>query len=159
MVMSSSFVDADSGEEIITFMWRHPRWTAGRYVKVMMLRDRETKRFIKRIKGITVSGAVVFEYPKGKRANPLYVDIKMESFIPAEYIEHMAKFERALEQRSRDVINEYFGEDVSSRARIIGYEHKSEPVPIIYPKARWFLVWHHYHNDEKEDDGVIDIHP
>jgi hypothetical protein len=119
------------------------------------------------IRGIMVDGAVVFEYPKGKKGNPLYVDVMVATLVPPELLDRIGEVETAIEKNARQIVGAYFGEMVKDRAKIVGYEYKAEPetefgipatkveVTEMYPSAHWYLVWHHYHGDEKEEDGII----
>jgi len=140
--------DAETGEEIIIFIRR------GR--PVGMVRDYITKRFIRGFNGFTVQVALLFEYPptEARRDNPLYVDIKLSTFVGVDEVEKTEDIEVALGDAARRKIESTFGEVVSRLAKIVGVEHKVEITEDVYPEYHWYLVWHHYKNDEREDEGT-----
>jgi hypothetical protein len=145
MVVLERYIDAETGEEIVVFERRGKR--------IMMVRDAETKRFIRGVKGITISVAIVFE-SKGRKHNPLYVDVKCETYRPVDEEKSVEEIEKELASAGIEIITSHFGEDVASMAKVAGIEHKSEVIDEIYPEYHWYLVWHHYKNDQKEEDGV-----
>lgn len=133
-------------EELITYQARNQG----------MVRDAETKRFIRGFNGVSIQVALLFKYPpeKAHHGNPLYVDVKTISFVGIELTDIYEKIEQELGIEARIIVNEEFGPDVSDRAEIVGVEHKLEVTKEVYPEYHWYLVWHHYKNDEREDDGV-----
>ena len=164
-VATGRFIRAYHGEML--FPYERVRILRYRLRRFTYVRNRLTKRFIRMIRGIMVDGAVVFEYPKGKKGNPLYVDVMVTTLVPPEMIDRMGEVEAAIEKGAKQVVSAYFGEIVKDRAKVVGYEYKESPetdfgipptkivVTEMYPSGRWYLVWHHYHGDEKEEDGVF----
>lgn len=144
-------IDAETGEEIITFMRR------GKVVG--MVRDTETKRWIRGFKGFTVQVSLLFDYPKNKaRAyNPLYIDVKIVTFVGVDEVTKVEDIEQELTKTATNVIHSYFGEFVAELAVIAGAEHKIEMTEEVYPDFHWYVIWHHYLRDEKEEDGIDTI--
>jgi hypothetical protein len=182
-----TFVEAETGEVIVTFTippivlnttthrftrryWGEKLAPNERVIpekRVIMVRSRETGRFIRMIRGIMVEGSMVFEYPKGKHGNPLYVDVKISTLVSPDDIDKMDDIENRIETTAKSLIESYFGYDVKERAKIVGYEHKAEPevevgipphiesITEMYPNSHYWVVWHHYKGDEKEEDGKV----
>jgi hypothetical protein len=147
--MSITFrsVDAETGEEIISFIRRG--------VVVTMVRDAVTKRFIRGVRGIVVEVSVLMKYPpdKAKKSNPLYVDVKTSTFVSGEDLSKITDIEHQLENRALDIINEYFGEYVRNMAYKVGSEHKAGEPENAYPSVGYYVIWHHYKGDETEESG------
>ncbi len=164
-VATGRFIRAYHGEML--FPYERVRILRYRLRRFVYVRNRLTKRFIRMMRGIMVDGAVVFEYPKGKKGNPLYVDVMVTTLVPPEMINRMGEVEAAIEKGAKQVVSSYFGEIVKDRAKVVGYEYKEEPetafgipktkivVTEMYPSAHWYLVWNHYHDDNKEEDGLF----
>jgi len=147
---------------------------------VTMVRDAETKRFIRGIRGIQVAVSVLFEYPpeEARRSNPIYVDVKAASFVMGKDIQKMRQIEDQLYGKCRDIVNEMFGEYIRRLAsdmppehydgvpprdkmeietcigREVGVEYIAVPIDEAYPDFHYWVVWHHYRDDCKEEDGV-----
>jgi hypothetical protein len=79
--------DADTGEEIVTF------WRRGR--AYTYLRDRVTKRFIRRLIGIELRIFMEVEYDpvRAKKGNPLYVDAVLVGALKPEMIFELLRYE------------------------------------------------------------------
>lgn len=144
-------IDAETGEEIIIFIRRGK--------EVGMYRDAITKRFIRGFNGFTIQVALLFSYPMSgaKHKNPLYVDVKLATFVGVDEVKNIEDIEKELGREAKDVIQQNFGEYVSDLAEIVGVEHKVEITEEVYPDYHWYLVWHHYKRDEREKDGVDTI--
>jgi len=144
-------IDAETGDEIIAFTRRGET--------VIMLRDAYTKRFIRRLYGVVAEVTNVFEYPPyyAKRSNPLYVDVKVGTYIPVEHIQQYKEIVNKFKEGSFGIINEFFGPDIARQSRIAGVEYTHiEPYiepEAIYPEYVYYAIWHHYKNDEKEEKG------
>jgi hypothetical protein len=151
MVVTFRSIDADTGEEIISFIRR------GKVVT--MVRDAVTKRWIRGINGILIEVSVLMKYPpeKARRDNPLYVDIKTSAFVSGDDLPKVTDIEKELGNKGLDIINEYFGEYVRDMAYKAGSEHKAGEPENVYPKFGYYVIWHHYRDDEREDSGTADV--
>ena len=116
-VATGRFIRAYHGEML--FPYERVRILRYRLRRFTYVRNRLTKRFIRMIRGIMVDGAVVFEYPKGKKGNPLYVDVMVTTLVPPEMIDRMGEVEAAIEKGAKQVVSAYFGEIVKDRAKVV----------------------------------------
>lgn len=175
--------DANTGEEIIFFTVPTQQMVqnikTGRFIRAYrgetlgpnerlittkarnqgMVRDYETKRFIRGIKGVSIQVALLFKYPpeEARKKNPLYVDIKLVSFVTPDILEQFnldyEDIERELGEGARVLLTFWFNEDVSELAEIVGVEHTADITTEVYTEYHYYVVWHHYKNDEQEQDG------
>jgi hypothetical protein len=141
------FDDADTGHEIIVFL-RRGKW-------ICYLRHRITKRFIKRLIGFSIWTAFLFEYPRGKRGNPLYVDLKVGTSVKPEDAVNYFAIEEKMIDAGLNIIREYFGTVVAGLSQVVGVEYSSILAKKWHPNGIAYLVWHHYKNDFRERE--IDV--
>lgn len=175
MVIVAKWVDAETGEEIIAYQWR------GRLR--IIVRDAVTKLFIRGIKGLTVAATLVFDYPpaKARKNNPLYVDVKTASTVLGEDLDKVDEIEKELVKKARDILEHYMNAIIANAAeeetkrldgippndkleveycigkdlpRTVGIEYIAVPISEAYPEYHWWIIWHHYKDDCKEEDGV-----
>lgn len=134
------WIDADTGNEII-FFYRRGR-------PYIYLRDRRTKRFIKRLKAIEVRVYTVIDYgkEKAKKANPIYVDNVVITTIKPEDMERLEEIEEELIDKSIEVIMRYFATPIVHYATISGIEYGSRVTKRgEYPKSYYYeIVWKHH---------------
>lgn len=167
----AKYVEAETGEEIIVFIRR------GR--PITMVRDAVTKRFIRGIRGIQVAVSLVFDYPptKARHSNPLYIDVKTASYVTGADLAKLDEVEKQLAEKGRSILNRYFGEYLEKLAEQqpperydgrppedkmpkrtcvggeVGVEYIAVPIDDVYPDYHYWVIWHHYRDDCKEDEG------
>ena len=138
--------DADTGQEIVWFIRRGKPY--------FYLRDKETKRFIKRLKEIEVRCFQVVDYPikRAKKSNPLYVDVVGITRITAEEWDYIEEVEEKLEDATFLRVSSMFGYAVSNTLlELSGYEYGSElRVSAKYRENRycWVVMWKHKPEDK-----------
>jgi len=150
-MLRRTWIDSDTGQEIIFFMRR------GR--PYLFLRNRVTKRFIKKLNFINVRVVMCVEYSKerAKKKNPIYVDNVVTTSIEPRHVHLISKIEDWLEDRGYDVISKYFNRGVANEYELVGYEYGSKckefmGVVDIYPKYYYYhIVWKHHVEDEPRD--------
>jgi len=173
-------IDTDTGEEIIVFSIPQYQMVRNSITKRLirkyrgeplaaneelltiqarnqgMVRDAITKLFIRGFNGFTVQVALLFSYPMSgaKHANPLYVDVKLATFVPVDEVESIEDIEKILGDEAKSIIQDDFGEYVSDLATVVGVEHSATVTGDVYPTYHWYEVWHHYKNDQLEGDGT-----
>lgn len=171
--------DANTGEEIIFFsvptLQMVQNTKTGRFIRAYhgeklgpferlitskarnqgMVRDYDTKRFIRGVKGISIQVALLFKYPpeEARKQNPIYVDIKLVSYVLTDLALQYDDIERELGEEARKLLEEWFNEEIADLAEIVGVEHILDITSEIYPEYHYYVVWHHYKNDEQEEDG------
>jgi len=139
-------IDADTGDEIIVFLRR------GRYYA--FLRDRETKRFIKMLRVIRVTGIGCVDYVSPRKPyHNLYIDVNVSTDIKPIQVYELRKIEREIEREIRWKVEEKFGFRVAKMLEIIGIQYGSKPCGYSYPMYSWYMVWKHYTDIPKEESG------
>ncbi len=138
--------DADTGEEIVCFVRRGRR--------VLMLRDRVTKRFIKRLIGVEQRVFMVVDYSKeqARRGNPLYLDaVGVQVLTPDMFVER-DRYMEILKNLLSKKVGEYFGGYVVDELLTeAGVEYGSELRHISTADVNlwyWSLVWKHSKEEE-----------
>jgi hypothetical protein len=148
--------DADTGQEILHFIRR------GRHF--LWLRDKVTRRFIRRLKYVEKRLYMVVEYSveEARKGNPLYIDavictqLNPEEFYIREHI--IPQLERAL----RDFVRKYFGSYVVDLLLdVAGEEYGSRPhykTKYEEHKATCAIVWkHHPEERPKSVEEVVTL--
>jgi len=138
--MARVWLDADTGDEII-FFWRRGK-------PYFFLRDRVTKRFIKRLRKIEVRVFIVIEYKKerARKRNPIYADLVVKTAVRDIHGEEVYEVREGLIDKGLDILTIYFNPLLVNRGHISGVEYGSNITTIAeYPKSYQFeLVWKHY---------------
>jgi hypothetical protein len=154
--------DADTGDEILYFVRLFYRRRDAIRLKVprpyLYLRDRDTKRFIKRLKEMEVRMFMVvdYSYEEAKKGNPLYVDAVGKSLLSAKDLYdkegRIEEIEGDLEEGVRWHVIENFGDAVEHQLLdLAGVEYGSMPsVEQKYEDGKFYgvLVWKHHERDE-----------
>lgn len=146
-------VDADTGQEILYFVRTVYRWIDTIPLKepihVLMLRDMETKRFIRRLKTVELRVYMVVDYSveRAKKGNPLYIDAVGTSQLKPKEFKRRDVWEWAIEKALTTKVAEEFGYYVAKDLLdLAGYEYGSEikvEEKIQDLKAHYVKVWKH----------------
>jgi len=163
--------DADTGDEIL--------WFTRRGRPYLYLRDRETKRFIRRLIGVELRYFMVVDYDieRARKGNPLYVDaVTVLALKPSSFPERDDR-EEVAEALCRGKVAEYFGPAVSEQILDdAGLEYGSEvrerltDVEVVVRRRRlltrvvanegiyyWSLVWKHHPRDSALSEEGYDV--
>jgi len=139
MSLSFPLIDASTGYEIIAFT-RRGRW-------YWYLRHPRTKRFIRRIRELTIKTTVTVDYKEemAKKRNPLYVDMTVatvlkDSFEPRELLDA----ETTLIDVAHRELATNFSSGVPTISEVVGIEYFSyakyhEYLPEVHVEIIW---WH-----------------
>jgi len=158
------FDDDDTGNEILHFVRRKKHY--------LYLRDRFTKRFIKRLVFMELRVFEVVDYSEemAKKGNPLYIDAVGKTLLTPEAmvyfdvceIEHSEEIEKPLDDGLLRQMTRMFGSAVVNELfELAGYEHGSKPSVsqrYTYGKFYWVAVWKHHKEDEPkslEGEGAL----
>ena len=153
--MSLTFpqVDSSTGYEIIAFV-RRGKW-------YWYLRHPRTKRFVRRIRELTVKVTVTVDYSEeeASKKNPLYVDLTVrttltDSFTPVDVVEAEDK----LIDVAHKVISNKFNEGVVRISEVSGVEYFARRTTrATFPEAYVELIWwHRSEADSSEEDFYIE---
>ena len=144
--------DDDTGNEIIWFIRRGKPY--------FYLRDKETKRFIKRLREIEVRVYQVIDYPirVAKKANPLYVDAVGMTRITAEEWEYIEVIEERLKEATFYKVARYFGyRCADTLLEEAGIEYGSIFKSMTLHREgryRWVIMWKHHPKERgKREEG------
>jgi hypothetical protein len=129
-------IDASTGDEIILITRR------GR--PFLVLRDRDTKRFIRFLRKISieVTKAIDYDSPRG-RGNNLYLDVKATTDITPDKFEDRREIALELSNAIDEVVLQYFGSTIAFMISksIVGVEYSSLEVGYTYPYAKIIIAW------------------
>lgn len=143
-----TWIDADTGEEIIFFIRRKRPF--------LFLRDRETKRWIAKLEAMEIRMYLVVEYPieVAEKKNPVYCDAETKTSITPEDIDKADRIETWLMDRCIGAIRVYFNRGVAGLATVSGVEYGSKiDKSSLYPHNYGFtLVWKHHKGDEPRSE-------
>lgn len=165
------YIHAETGEEIVAFYRKG--------IIYVYVRDPVTKRFIRGVKWLTIAVTRVFDYPPrdAKKRNPLYVDIKLATTIMAEDLTKIDDIEDEMKKEAEAKLRDFFSEQIAALstpevreeydgipprdkmptptcvAGEVGVEYVDVPIDETYPEYRYWLVWHHYAADCREETG------
>jgi len=138
--MARVWIDADTGDEIIFFYRRGKPY--------FYLRDRYTKRFIRRLRRIEVRVFIVIEYSreKARKRNPIYVDLVTKTAVSEQYGEKVDEVREGLIDKGMDILARYFNPMLARQGYISGIEYGSIVETMAeYPRSyQYELVWKHY---------------
>jgi len=134
-------IDESSGEEIVVFTRKGKT--------LAFLRNKITKRFIKRVRGTRVKVIVTFS-SQGAKDNPLYVDATGMTTILDTQITDRDDIARRLSFALFDAIQERFGEVVADLVNVVGVEYKITAELPTYPDADIDVIWAHKYNKREE---------
>lgn len=148
MSLTFPLVDSQTGYEIIAFI-RRGRW-------YWYLRHPKTKRFIRRIRELTVKITVTVDYPKevAKKQNPLYVDLTIattlvDHFEPKDILEVQDK----LIDKAHKILEEKFSEGVPRISEVSGIEYFARRVTRAdFPECKVELIWWHHHEGDGNEE-------
>lgn len=149
MSITFPLIDAATGYEIIAFV-RRGRW-------YWYLRHPKTKRFIRRIRELSVKVTVTVDYPKevAKKRNPLYIDLTVattlrDHFEPKDVLEAQDK----LIDTAHKTIEREFNEGVVNISEVAGIEYFARRITAAdFPECKVDLIWWHHEGEsgnEKE---------
>jgi len=163
--------DADTGDEILWFVRR------GR--PYLYLRDRSTKRFIRRLIGVELRLFMVVDYSEehAKKGNPLYVDVVVVLPISPETFEEMDAKEKLAESLCAGKVSALFGSYVENELLdLSGVEYGSDvrnefkSTEVIIRRKRlitieviktdryfWSVVWKHHKEDAPKSEKGCEI--
>jgi len=139
MSLSFPLIDASTGYEIIAFM-RRGRW-------YWYLRHPRTKRFVRRIRELTVKITVTVDYREelAKKRNPLYVDMTVatvlrDSFEPKDLLDA----ETTLIDVAHRELAGNFSTGVPAISEVAGIEYFSYMrYAEYYPEVHVEIIWWH----------------
>jgi hypothetical protein len=131
------FIDSDTGNEIIYFIRRKRPY--------LYLRDKVTKRFIRRLRQMDVRAFFLIDYI-GRKANPIYVDAMATKAIVPQDIEYLDKIEDRLMNIAIEGTAKYFGWYVIRVGIESGYEYGSKIT--ISKDVAFKIVWYHHKGKE-----------
>jgi hypothetical protein len=138
--------DADTGDEIV-FFYRRGR-------PYLFLRDKVTRRFIRRLYYIELRVIAVVDYPieRARKDNPVYIDAKICTQIDAEEFARREEFIPDLQERLRRFLAssdemgfgwgligvelEFGGEEYGSRPKYDTYFKDNEATCVVFWKHR-----------------------
>ncbi len=149
--MARVWIDADTGNEII-FFYRRGR-------PYLYLRDRRTKRFIKRLMVIEIRVFIVVEYgiEKAKKRNPIYIDNVVITSVRPKDMEKIEEIKEDLIDKAIEIIVRYFATPIAYYSTISGIEYGSKVTKRgEYPKSfSYEIVWKHHRKEEgKREWGI-----
>jgi len=149
--MARVWIDADTGNEII-FFYRRGR-------PYLYLRDRKTKRFIKRLMKIEIRVFIVIEYPEtiAKKKNPVYIDNVTITTITPEFIEKIHEIKEDLIDKGIEIIMRKFSTPLAYYATVSGIEYGSKITrKVAYPKEYYYeIIWKHRPKEKgKKEEGI-----
>lgn len=151
-------VDADTGHELLHFVRRRKHF--------IYLRDKETKRFIKKLDFMELRYFQVVDYSEeqARKGNPLYIDAVGKSLLSPETlfetvtelemceIEDYERFEtligKSLERRLVAMFGTFVVDQLLEDA---GIEYSSEPSVtqrVTFGKFYYVVVWKHHKEDQ-----------
>lgn len=187
--MSTEYeIDADTGDEIMYFVRRFYRKVDSiplrEPIHTLMLRNTETKRFIKRLIGVELRLFMVVDYSEeeAKKGNPLYLDAVGVRAISAEMFPDRESEKQDLESKVSTKVAENFGDYVErelldTAGEEIGSDIREslKGVETVFvgtgrrrhmvnrDKVRsdlwfWSLVWKHHENDAPRSMEGVDIY-
>jgi hypothetical protein len=134
----STEIDADTGQELISFIRRKQFF--------LYLRDSETKRFIKRLREFTLSYIASLEYESTTKSyKNVYIDIKISTTLEDIQFQNRKELEQNLPIVAlEDLINE-FGSDLVNSLEFVseGYEYHTIEKSLKYPNAELKKIWAH----------------
>jgi hypothetical protein len=138
--------DADTGDEIV-FFYRRGR-------PYLFLRDRVTRRFIRRLYHIELRVIAVVDYPveRARKDNPVYIDAQIDTQIDAEEFARREEFIPDLQERLRRFLAssdemgfgwgligselEFSGEEYGSKPKYDTYFKNNEATCVVFWKHR-----------------------
>jgi hypothetical protein len=148
--------DADTGDEIIFFFRRGKPY--------LWLRDKRTKRFIKRLKEVELRVFMVVDYSasEARKGNPLYVDAGAFTRLKPEEFAEKGYWEQQLEWSLTHVVAKNFGYYVTTRLlELSGIEYGSMPKygeKLENREFHYVLTWKHHPEDKgKTREGVENV--
>jgi len=134
--MAIAEIDAATGNEIILIVRRGRRF--------LVLRDADTKRFIRFLKriNISVTKAINYRSPRGKGYN-LYLDVKATTDIEPNDFERRRDIAADLNELIAAIVTEMFNASIGEIFThiIAGVEYSSQLEDILYPRVRLYLAW------------------
>ncbi len=140
-------IDADTGDEIVYFIRRGK--------PVLYLRDRLTKRFIRRLRYVRISVTGSVEYEDRKRPyHNIYIDITVQTDIPPREFPNRYTIATELERRLYEIIDERFGTELADMVQVIGIEFGSKRCYHVYPRYIAHIAWQHHSGALKSDVEV-----
>jgi hypothetical protein len=154
--------DADTGNEILYFVRLFYRRRDAIRLKAprpyLYLRDRDTKRFIKRLDYMEIRLFMVVDYSieEASKGNPVYIDAVGKTLVSAKDLHdkegRIEEIEGELEEGVRWHVIENFGDAVEHQLLVLaGVEYGSVPsVEQKYEAGKFYgvLVWKHHERDE-----------
>ena len=105
-------IDSDTGEEIIYFVRR------GR--PVLYLRDRVTKRFIRRLRYVRLSVTMSVDYTvKGKPYRSIYIDARISTDLRPRDFPNRHIIEKELESKLMEIVEFKFNPELAGMMDIV----------------------------------------
>jgi len=149
MSITFPLIDAQTGYEIIAFV-RRGRW-------YWYLRHPRTKRFIRRIRELSIKITVTVEYSEeeAQKKNPLYVDMTVSTtlrdhFEPRDILET----QDVLIDVAHREISAWFGVGIVHISEVVGIEYFSKRITKVdFPEVKVDLIWWHRSEvDSREEE-------
>lgn len=155
-----ALVDADTGHELLHFVRRKKHY--------LYLRDKDTKRFIKKLDFMEVRYFQVVDYSEeqARKGNPLYVDAVGKSLLSPDVITELERCEiedyeeletligKSLERRLVAMFGTFVVDQLVEDA---GIEYGSKPSVtqrVTYGKFYYVVVWkHHKEAPPRSEEG------
>jgi len=154
MSITFPLIDASTGYEIIAFV-RRGRW-------YWYLRHPRTKRFIRRIRELTIKITVTVEYSEeeAQKKNPLYIDMTVsttltDTFKPRDILEVQDK----LIDKAHKILEQKFSAGIPYISDVSGIEYIARrATTATYPEAHVELIWwHRSEADSSEEDFYVEV--
>jgi len=168
--------DADTGDEILWFMRRGRAY--------LYLRDRDTKRFIKRLIGVELRYFMVVDYDveRAKKGNPLYVDAVGVYALSPDAFPEREDYEEGLKAKVSGKVAQYFGHYVADEildeagleygsevreglTHVVMVERTRRGRKVLVQRVEvnpnlwfWVLVWKHSPKDEPKSEQGHDVY-
>jgi len=143
-------IDSDTGEEIIYFVRR------GR--PVLYLRDRVTKRFIRRLRYVRLSVTMSVDYTvKGKPYRSIYIDARISTDLRPRDFPNRHIIEKELESKLMEIVEFKFNPELAGMMDIVGIDYGSKRCKYVYPKYVAIIIWERHTGARKEeiDTGTL----
>lgn len=130
-------VDDSTGQEIVAFLRR------GR--PYFYLRDRVTKRFIKRLRKIKVNAIITVDYVPEARPyyHSLYIDNKTSGNLTDQEAMQIRKIEDELAYRATMRITQKFGPAILKYLSNIRFTYESKTFNLYDFQYEHFTIWAH----------------
>jgi len=136
--------DADTGNEIIGFRRRGKAY--------LFLRDKDTKRFIRRLALFEVRLFSLIDYSieEARKGNPIYADFELKTLCTPDDYFNLDTIKSKTFETINKCINELFGAYLVQLSEIKGFEYGSKIDLSLYRmhyKYKFVAIWKHHQRD------------